>query len=152
MPFTSPVELTKIAEEFVQYQLLTEEDIPLRVREEAGVDDEGEGSHYRLDILWHYLSTMKGGDGRLLFPRLSKVAKLVLVIPHSNADEERVFSIVRKNKTPFRPNLSLDKLLPSLLTVKLATEEPCHKFNPPAQVVQRAGKVTWEYSKEHSRT
>jgi len=79
---------------------------------------------------------------------LSLIAKLVLVIPHSNAGEERVFSMVRKNKTSFRPNLGLDKTLPSLLTVKLATDEPCHKYEPPKPIVKKAGKVTWDYNKE----
>ena len=60
--------------------------------------------------------------------------------------------MVRKNKTPFRPNLALDKTLPSLLAVKLATEEPCHKYNPPTSFIQKAGKVTREYNKEHSRS
>ena len=59
--------------------------------------------------------------------------------------------MVRKNKTPFRPNLGLVKTLPSLLTIKLATEEPCHKYSPPPQVVKRAGKVTWEYNKQHRK-
>ena len=39
-----------------------------------------------------------------MFERLSAVAMLILVIPQSNA-EERVFSMVRKNKTAFRPSL-----------------------------------------------
>lgn len=114
-------------------------------------EEDGE-VHYRMDIFWHYLSTLKSGDSRLRFRRLSKVAKLVLTIPHSNAEEERVFSMVRKNKTPFRPSLGLDKTLPSLLTVKLATREPCHKFEPDPSFVARAGKVTWEYNKEHRKS
>ena len=44
----------------------------------------------------------------LKFHRLIQVAKVVLVIPHSNAAKERVFSMVRKNKTPFRSSLSLN--------------------------------------------
>ena len=70
--------------------------------------DSDKDSHYRMDAIWHFLSTVKGGDGCLTFSTLSKVARLVLVIAHSNADEERVFSMVRKNKTPFCPNLQLD--------------------------------------------
>ena len=89
---------------------------------------------------------LKSTDGRPMFPHLSKIAKVVLIIPHSNADEERVFSLVRKNKTPFRPNLSLDKTLSS---VKLATEEPCHKIVPHQEVVS---KVTWEYNKQHQKS
>lgn len=150
---TSPTELTHLGEEFVQYQLLSNEDIPQSVWDEGRVEaEENEGCHYQADILWHHLSLKKHGGGHLMFPRLSKIAKLVLVIPHSNADEERVFSMVRKNKTPFRPNLSLDKSLPSLLTVKLATDEPRYKFNPPTHVVERARKVTWEYNKQHRKS
>ena len=104
-----------------------------------------------MDVIWHHISTIKSADGHLKFNMLSKIAKLVLCIAHSNAGEERVFSMIRKNKTPFRPNLALDKTLPNLLSVKLATDEPCHRYSPPASVVQRAGKVTWEYNKEHSR-
>lgn len=66
--------------------------------------------------------------------------QLVLVLPHSNAGEEWVFLIIRKNKTPFRPNLGIDKTLPSLLTVKIATEEPCHKYEPPPCVIKMLGK------------
>ena len=150
MPFSSHSELTQLAEEFVDYQLLREEDIPQRVWDKAKVEDGDK--HYRMDVLWHYFSTLKSGDGRQRFKRLSNIAMLVLTIPHSNADEERVFSMVRKNKTPFRPSLGLDTTLPSLLTVKLATEEPCHKFEPHPSVVARAGKVTWEYNKEHRKS
>ena len=104
-----------------------------------------------MEVRWHHLSKVKCGDGRLTFPRLSKVSKLVLTIPQSNTGEERVFSMVQKNKPPFCPNLGLDKTLPSLLTIKLATEEPCHKYSPPPQVAKRAEKVTWEYNKQHRK-
>lgn len=158
LPFSSPLELTRLGEEFVQYQLLNNEDIPKEVWDAACVkiseDEEGDEveKYYRMDVIWHYLSTIKEGDGRLKFRRLSKVAKLVLTLPHSNASEERIFSMVRKNKTSFRPNLSLETTLPSLLTVKLATEEPCYKIEPAEEVVKRAGKVTWEYNKQHRKT
>ena len=44
-----------------------------------------------------YLSTLKPADNYFRFPRLTSVAKLVLTIPHSNARQERLFSMVRKN-------------------------------------------------------
>jgi len=153
LPFTTPTEVTKLSEEFIKYQLLHQEDIPTSVWEEALVvtaEDEVD-RHYRMDVIWHYIASMRCADGNLKFGRLSKIAKLVLCIAHSNAGEERVFSMIRKNKTPFRPNLALDKTLPSLLTVKLATEEPCHKYSPPPSIVERAGKVTWEYNKQHTK-
>ena len=65
-----------------------------------------------------------------VFPILSRIAKLAFTICQSKADKESVFSIIGKNKTCFRPNLSLDKTLPSLLTIKLATNEPCYRCFP----------------------
>ena len=86
----------------------------------------------------------------LKFRRLIQVAKVVLVIPHSNAAEERVFSMVRKNKTPFRSSLSLDGTLSSIITVKLRVDDPCEKFEPSKQLLEKAKKSTWEYNKAHS--
>ena len=51
--------------------------------------------------------------------KLFKVAKPILVLPHSNAGEERVFSMVRKNKTTFRSSLSMVGSLSSILTILL---------------------------------
>ena len=81
--------------------------------------------------------TLMSGDGYQRFKKLCRIAKLVLVIPHSNTGEERVFSMVRKNKTPFRPSFSLEKTLPSLLTVKLVTEESC-QFESTSYVIELA--------------
>ena len=77
---------------------LEESYIPQGVWDSATVVEESDKRYYRMDILWHYLSDP---DGSFRFGRLSAVAMLTLVIPHSNAEEERVFSMVRKNKTAF---------------------------------------------------
>ena len=58
----------------------------------------------------------------ILFPRLWKVFRLIVIISHSNGEEEQVFSIVRKNKTCFRPRLDPEETLASIVTVKLAME------------------------------
>ena len=50
-----------------------------------------------MDIIWAYL--------RQLFPLLSKIELSVLPIPHSNAAEERVFSMIKKTKTEFKANI-----------------------------------------------
>ena len=55
---------------------------------------------------------MKAPDSTYRFSRLSQIAMLILVIPHSNAEEERIFSIVQKNKTT---NLDLKGRLSSIL-------------------------------------
>ena len=86
----------------------------------------------------------------LRFPKLAKVARLVLVIPHSNADEERVFSMVTKNKTVFRSNLKLDGTLGSILKVKLASNsESFTTFEPPSTVLETAKKATRQYNRAH---
>ena len=49
----------------------------------------------RLDIIWSFLYTMKSLVGNnFRFRKLFSVAKVVLLIPHSNAGIERVYSLV----------------------------------------------------------
>ena len=89
-------------------------------------------------------------DGMQRFPMLAKVGHLVLVLPHSNAQEEKVFNMVTKKKTVFRPNLKLDGALSNIFTLKLANPEPCNKYEPPKSVIETAKKVTMEYNRAHS--
>ena len=73
--------------------------------------------------------------------------KAYLTIPHSNAEEERVFSIARKNKTSFRPRLDLEETLVSIVTVKLAMEfESVSTFNIPQEVLAAAKRATFNVS------
>jgi hypothetical protein len=72
----------------------------------------------RIDVAWSELGKVKPPDcAALKYAHLSKLMLCILVIPHSNADSERVFSGVRKNQTDFRPNLSVPTL-ESLLMLK----------------------------------
>ena len=140
-----------IFDEFVDYQLLEQGDIPASVWDLATVNEKF-GSHTRMDVIWGFLGTMRTGDNcNYKFPYLSKVAKLVLTLPHSNAGEERVFSLVRLNKTPYRSSLSLDGTLSSILTVKLHNPEPCYEFEPPKEMLEKSKKATWDYNKEHQK-
>ena len=52
LPFTSPIELMKLGEEFVQYQLLDKEDIPQEVWEKVCVvySERDEDCHYCMDV------------------------------------------------------------------------------------------------------
>ena len=145
-----PHEMELLQEEFISYQLLRDTDIPPEVWAEAKVGEDEE-KYYQIDILWGYLcKVLQIGSSEPMFMRLAKVAVSVLVVPHSNASEERVFSMVRKNKTPFRPSLGLDGTLQSILQVKLGVEEPCEKFDPIKDLLMKAKKATWEYNKAHS--
>ena len=101
-----------------------------------------------MDVIWHYLSSLRAADNSFRFPRLANVAKLVLTIP---AQEERLFSMVRKNKTAFRPSLDPKGTLSSILTIKLAAKESAHCFEPTKAVLSKAKAATWKYNKAHSR-
>ena len=104
--------------------------------------DDDRNKYYRGDILWGYISQMKDCIGKHRFDILFKVVKLVLVLPHSNASEERVFSIVRKNKTKFRASMGFSTL-GSILTVKLANPIAT-KFKSDKALLKSAKSATWE--------
>ena len=150
LPFSNAIELSQLEDQFLQYQLLDHNDVPEIVWNTAKVKEQEESSYYRMDVIWDYLSAMRSPDGNFAFDKLAKVALLVLVLPHSNAEEERVFSLVTKNKTKFRPSLKLDGTLSSILTIKLGNTNPCHKYEPPQKILDTAKKATMEYNKAHA--
>ena len=54
---------------------------------------------------------------------LCEIALAILVVPHSNAVDESLFSMIRKNKTEFRSSLDLSKSLNSVMRVKMDLPE-----------------------------
>ena len=128
--------------------MLNDSDIPAR-QMEAFKTEQGD---IMLDRLWHHIGNIKNADGTWRFERLRKVVRLILTIPHSNAEEERIFSIIRKNKTCFRPNLDPSETLGSIVTVKLAMEsEPVTSIVLPDKVLASAKEATMKYNKLHSK-
>ena len=121
-------ELDKLNEQFLDYQALSSEDITKDVWEDAVCYEVNMNSekitYHRMDLIWSFLAEMKlpGMDVKR-FPRLSKIAKEVLTIPHSNAGEERVFSTIRNIKREDRGHLQLEGTLSALVTVKLNLPE-----------------------------
>ena len=111
---------------------------------------DSEAGYYRMDKVWSHITSMKSPDGTVHFSKLAKMAQLVLILPHSNAHEVRVFSMITKNKTTFRSNLKLDGTLSSILSVKPANLEPCRYFEPPPAVTETARKATLLYNQEHT--
>lgn len=82
-----------------------------------------------MDSAWNEISKIVDGSGVKKFTVLPKLMLLILLIPHSNAYTERVFSIVRKNHNEFRPNLGTETLS-SLLTEKtkaLTNRKVCYE-------------------------
>lgn len=94
-----------LAEQFMAYQILPDDAIPASVKTDAGL---APGDQHQADALWAYLATRKEpGTNQYEFDLLFKVASAVLTIPHSNAGEERIFSLINKNKTAARNSLLL---------------------------------------------
>lgn len=147
---SDPVEMEKLKEELISYQLQEETDLPATVWEKAIVYQDsscGESTLHSMDITWMYLAGRATVDGNRQFAHLSRVACLVLTIPHTNPAEERIFSMVRKNKTPFRPNLDPEETLGSMALPK---EIPPYEFEPPKELIVAAKKATGEYNLAYS--
>jgi hypothetical protein len=71
----------------------------------------------RADDQWREIAALKDGDGNACYIHIAQVMCCILLIPHSNADCERVFSSLRKNKTDFRGSMS-SKTVEALLIAK----------------------------------
>ena len=84
---------------------------------------------YRMDVIWGHLNNMMCIDGSRRFPLLFAIARLALILLYSNDSEERIFSMIRKNKTPFRASLAFDGTRSSIITTKLANSEQVTRLN-----------------------
>ena len=147
----NPRTMDTLEEEFLVYQAVSEADIPAHIWEESKVvekldDDSAEAvTYHRMDMIW--------GSLQEKLPNLSKVALAVLTIPQSNAGEERVFSMIRKNKTDFCSNLDLQTSLSSIMTIKMNKPEkllPCHKFKPSNNLLKKCKAACREYNRAHT--
>jgi hypothetical protein len=139
-------EQEKLQEQFIDYQLLSNHNIPQHVCNDATVktDEDGTACLFRMDVIWG-----QSADGTPQFDLLARVALTVLCLPHSNA-EERVFSMIGKNKRAERSSLQVKGTLSSIMTVKLA-DLNAKTFMPPVSVLKAAKSATYEYNKAHKR-
>ena len=67
------------------------------------------------------------------YKMLPSLMKAILIIPHGNADTERVFSKMNLIKTKLR-NCLVNKSLNSLLAVNCNFNKACYEFDPPSEV------------------
>lgn len=97
----------------------------------------------QVDEAWKELGLIERG-GTKLFAKLSKVMLGICVIFHSNADCERIFSLVVKNKTQYRASLSTE-MLSSLVSRKVTISTNCsicYNENFSDSVLQKAKSAT----------
>ena len=71
----------KLEEEFLTYQATADKGIQSNVWEEALVRSDKDKSYHHMDVIWAHLSS--------ILPNLSNVALTVLIVPHSNAAENK---------------------------------------------------------------
>ena len=114
--FLQNIDNDLLFDEFVDYQSMCDDDTWAEAEVVDGKDEnENKIVHYRFDVLWHYIvKIIVPGACNKRFKLLPEVASLVLVLPHSNAGLERLFSVLRTNKTDMRSSLKLDGILSSI--------------------------------------
>lgn len=136
--------MDSLLEGFREYQLMDDvgDDVRAQISFVETLPDGSNREFMRMYKLWDLCIISK-------LPLLFRVAAVVLLLPHSNAEEERVSSMVRKNKTDFRASLQSDGSLSSILTVKLNNKDPCHKYELSKQLIEKSKKVAREYNKQH---
>ena len=96
-----------------------------------------------MDVRWKELLKLKDECGNILLPHLPKVMVRILSIPHSNASCERIFSVVRKNRTDFRANMETETLQSLLILKQTGGECFNRKFTP--EVITACKKATQEH-------
>ena len=102
----------------------------------------------RLDAIWGGVLSQKTGLGDTRFPALGQVMAALLSLPHSNADCERAFSMVRKVHTECRKSLSADTIT-AFLQCKINFDTNCCELDVTPAMLRGAKHATTEYNKEH---
>ena len=69
-----------------------------------------------MEQFWVYLSQLRNYSDEFVFKNLATLAKLVLTLPHSNAETERIFSMMGDAKTKKRNKMG-PELLDSILFI-----------------------------------
>ena len=94
-----PQQLNELKQEFLLLHSITLDDFPNNVLEEAAICTGADGNNitYYTDVLWYYFSKDKiPSTNKSKFDNLFKLAKVILCIIRSIAEEESVFSKIRK--------------------------------------------------------
>ena len=135
--FTPDVDQEALKDEFIDLQLMEDDAINCKV-----------DGRPRLDAIWGGVISLKTALGDTRFPALGQVMAALLSLPHSNADCERAFSMVRKVHTECRKSLCSDTIT-AFLQCKLNFDTDCCEFDVTPAMLRGAKHATAEYSKKH---
>ena len=93
---------------------------------------------------WLHIRNMTSPMGSLKYLALATLALNLLAIPASNADSERVFSLVRRIKTEFRSSLATETVS-SLITCHFNNmSQCCENVKFSEALLCKAKKCTWQ--------
>ena len=95
---------------------------------------------------------IRSPSGSRLFTSLSKLIKILLILPCDQAPVERVFSMVNKIHAKDRPSIQNNTVC-ALLTCKINSKIPCTQTDIPnklAKQVKTATMLRNRYFKEHT--
>lgn len=87
---------------------------------------------FTLDLLkfWKTVSELKTNDGNEVYPLINKLVTYMLILPHSSACVERLFSSINLNKTKLRNQLSTETLTGILYSKSLTNSgNSCYNFD-----------------------
>ena len=86
-------------------------------------------------------------DGSRRFGGLAGMMLAILSIFHSNADCERIFSMVRKVKTEDKGSMELATLNNILIhkCATLGTGVECYEYKPPEELVNAVKGITYRH-------
>ena len=137
--------LDALEEETLDYILLPSSSLPSPV----GNDNGQQCTSDELCAYWQQIGKMTTLGGAARFPNLSRLAKCILSLPVSNAETERVFSIVRKIITDYRSQMDRNTLC-ALLACKMNSDCKCYYLATPSDLLRKAKSATMEYNRAHS--
>ena len=100
-----------------------------------------------VDVWWSNLLQTKDCTGNLKYLHLAKLIKILLILPYNQAPVERIFSMVNKIDTKFRPTIS-NKSVNSLLSCKLNNDAECFMTDIPDELIQATRSACTKYRKD----
>ncbi|KAI6648088.1 hypothetical protein LOD99_11897 [Oopsacas minuta] len=89
---TTSEEIDQIIQEFVAYKITPDNQLPLYNSTDIAAIDHFWSAMSSLEVV----TSVDLSDSPLAYSNLSKLSKILLTLPHSNADPERLFSMVKK--------------------------------------------------------
>ena len=106
-------QLDNITAEFLDYRSTPDDQLPsFNINDDAAIE-----------VFWHMSKITGISEQR--FGHLAQLCEILTVLPHANADPERLFSMVNKVETEQRSSLHASTVQ-DLTSVKVNVSQPCY--------------------------